>query len=79
MKTEELVEAEKLKKIVDVLAYDDLSDEYADLDDDTDDEGEGDVIDDEEEVMMECPDHCKCAGQYAAAMTATYVSNQIII
>lgn len=41
--------------------------EYYEEDEDTD-------LDDDEEVMTQCPDYCKCAGQYAAAMTATYVS-----
>ncbi|XP_032662779.1 uncharacterized protein LOC116840319 [Odontomachus brunneus] len=70
IETEKLIETVKLKKFDDMPYEDDL-DEYADIDGDVDDEGEGDAIDDEEEVMMECPDHCKCAGQYAAAMTAT--------
>ncbi|GAB1863514.1 Insulin-like growth factor-binding protein complex acid labile chain [Camponotus japonicus] len=38
--------------------------EYYEEDEDTD-------LDDDEAVMMQCPDYCKCAGQYAAAMTAT--------
>lgn len=81
----EKIEAEELKKFDD----DNLSDEYAeldDIDDDADDNADADedeehLIDDEEEVMMECPDHCRCSGQYNAAMTATYVSvsNRIII
>lgn len=34
---------------------------------------DGELDDDDEEVMTQCPDYCKCAGQYAAATTATYV------
>ncbi|CAL7943817.1 unnamed protein product [Xylocopa violacea] len=40
------------------------------LDDLTDDE-EDDDVEEYEEVMTQCPDYCKCAGEYAAATTAT--------
>ena len=36
-------------------------------DDDEDDDGDGL---DEDELMTQCPDYCKCVGQYAAATTA---------
>jgi insulin-like growth factor-binding protein complex acid labile subunit len=47
--------------------YDDNEDVLSDeeYEDDEDD------VDDDEEVMTQCPDYCKCAGQYASAMTAT--------
>ncbi|XP_015430593.1 PREDICTED: uncharacterized protein LOC107187100 [Dufourea novaeangliae] len=45
---------------------DDSAEEY-----DGDDEDEEDELDDDEQVMTECPDYCTCAGQYAAATTAT--------
>ncbi|XP_017876712.1 uncharacterized protein LOC108622994 isoform X2 [Ceratina calcarata] len=41
---------------------DESDDEYDDDDEDTEDE---------EEVLPECPEYCKCAGEYAAATTAT--------
>ncbi|XP_011147036.1 protein artichoke isoform X1 [Harpegnathos saltator] len=71
-----VLESEKLQKFDDMPYEDELSDEYADLDDEDDDIGDidkdlEDELNDEESVMMECPDHCKCAGQYAAAMTAS--------
>lgn len=47
---------------------DDADDEYDDEDDDEDE----DDISDEEEIMTECPDYCRCSGQYAAATTARY-------
>ncbi|KAL6263720.1 hypothetical protein P5V15_003806 [Pogonomyrmex californicus] len=64
------------KKFV-IPPYDDNSD-----DDDSEDSEDEELseeeydedledLDDDEEVMIQCPDYCKCAGQYAAAMTAT--------
>lgn len=62
---------------------DNLSDEENEDDDDYSDEEYEDEdlseVDDDEEVMTECPDYCKCTGQYASATTATYVSNRIIM
>lgn len=50
---------------------DESEDEYEDEDrDENDDEPE-----DDEQVMTQCPDYCKCAGEYAAVTTATYVLN----
>lgn len=46
---------------------DEGDDEYDDEDED-DDEPE-----DDEQIMTQCPDYCRCAGEYAAATTATYV------
>ncbi|XP_016917993.2 leucine-rich repeat-containing G-protein coupled receptor 5 [Apis cerana] len=46
---------------------DESEDEYEDEDrDENDDEPE-----DDEQVMTQCPDYCKCAGEYAAVTTAT--------
>lgn len=77
-----LDEGEELKK-AEADDDDTFSDENDDDDDFSDEEYEDEDllpgVDDDEEVMTECPDYCKCAGQYAAAMTATYVSNRIII
>ncbi|XP_076752750.1 leucine-rich repeat domain-containing glycoprotein 150 isoform X2 [Xylocopa sonorina] len=36
-----------------------------------DDEEEDEDVEEYEEVMTQCPDYCKCAGEYAAATTAT--------
>ncbi|KAK9310620.1 hypothetical protein QLX08_000161 [Tetragonisca angustula] len=43
-------------------------DEYDDEDDDDEYDEEPE---DDEQVMTQCPDYCKCAGEYAAASTAT--------
>ncbi|KAK0179101.1 hypothetical protein PV327_007923 [Microctonus hyperodae] len=59
-------------------AYDDDQDEDdeddEDAEDDDDDDDDDDSYDeddtDDEEVMINCPDYCKCIGQYAAATTA---------
>ncbi|KAI4493750.1 hypothetical protein M0804_001926 [Polistes exclamans] len=54
---------------------DDIDDEDDDDDDDDDDEdGDNDEDvdnDDEENVMTQCPDYCKCTAQYVSASTAT--------
>ncbi|XP_043269691.1 uncharacterized protein Gp150 [Venturia canescens] len=55
--------------------YDDDDDEDADDEDaiENNDDGassDADDIADEEELMTECPDYCRCSGQYAAATTA---------
>lgn len=63
-------EGEELKTM-DMPYDDDMSDEENEDDEEYDDD---DDVDEDEEVMIQCPDYCKCAGQYAAAMTATYVS-----
>lgn len=79
-----LGEGKEWKKL-ESLSYNDdnLSDEDNDDYDSSDEEYEDEdllpEVEDDEEVMTECPDYCKCAGQYAAATTATYVSNRIII
>jgi len=79
VKPNSLGEGKELKKPESMLYEDDnLSDEENEDDDfGSDEEYEG--VDDDEEVMTECPDYCKCTGQYAAATTATYVSNRLII
>lgn len=64
-------ESKEFKKFDD-LPYDE--EESEDDDDDYYEEDEDTDLNDDEEVMTQCPDYCKCAGQYAAAMTATYVS-----
>lgn len=78
---------EKLKTFDDV-PYDELNDEEVDdeaYDDDTDDlaldDDDDDDDDDDEEVMTQCPNYCRCSGQYATTMTATYVFvfNRIIM
>lgn len=78
-----LGEGKEWKKLEPVPYDDDNSDEENDDDDFNDEEYEDEDllpgVDDDEEVMTECPDYCKCAGQYAAATTATYVSNRIIM
>lgn len=48
-------------------------DEYDDTDED-DNENDQEPEDDEQ-VMTQCPDYCKCSGEYAAVSTATYVSS----
>lgn len=47
---------------------DESEDDYDD--DDEDDENEEDPEDDEQ-LMTQCPDYCRCAGEYAAVTTAT--------
>lgn len=74
-----LKEEEELKKL-EAMPYED-DDEANFDDDDFGEEYEDDdlPVEDDEEVMTQCPDYCKCAGQYAAATTATYVPNRIIM
>lgn len=63
-----------MKKLLEAehQSYDDDSSDAEDEDDDIDDDyDDSDEILDEEEVMTQCPDYCKCVGQYAVAMTAT--------
>jgi len=67
------VKIEDIKKFEDMQYEDDLSDEENE-NDEYDENDEDDDLDDDEGVMMQCPDYCKCAGQYASAMSATYVS-----
>jgi len=79
--TKKATEGEELKKFDEASSYeDDLSDEENEDDeyDEDDEDMEDDELDEDEEVMTQCPDYCKCAGQYAAAMTATYVSAFLI-
>ncbi|KYQ55613.1 Insulin-like growth factor-binding protein complex acid labile subunit [Trachymyrmex zeteki] len=66
-----LKEEEELKKL-EAMPYED-DDEANFDDDDFGEEYEDDdlPVEDDEEVMTQCPDYCKCAGQYAAATTAT--------
>lgn len=68
-------EDEELKKFDDA-PFDELENENDEDDDyyENEDDDEDSELNDDEEVMTQCPDYCKCAGQYAAAMTATYVS-----
>jgi len=76
-----LLKENELKKL-EATPYEDDDEANFDDDDFSDDEYEDDgllPVEDDEEVMTQCPDYCKCAGQYAAATTATYVSNRIII
>lgn len=66
----------KLPEAEDVSFDDDFSEnEEEDSDDDYKDDADEneDELNDDEQVMTECPDYCKCAGEYAAATTATYV------
>lgn len=74
---------QELKKFEDVPYEDDItSDEYDEDESEEEEEDDDDVedeLEDDEEVMTQCPDYCRCSGQYAAAMTATYVPNRIII
>lgn len=84
-KANSLLGEDKDWKKLEPIPYDDdnVNDEENDDDDFSDEEYEDEDllpdVDDDEEVMTECPDYCKCAGQYAAATTATYVSNRIIM
>lgn len=48
----------------------DDDDDDDDEDDNTDDDDDDDEINEDEEVMAGCPDYCRCAGQYVAAVTA---------
>nr|XP_012215054.1 PREDICTED: LRR receptor-like serine/threonine-protein kinase GSO2 isoform X1 [Linepithema humile]XP_012215055.1 PREDICTED: LRR receptor-like serine/threonine-protein kinase GSO2 isoform X1 [Linepithema humile] len=74
--TEKALKVEDIKKFEDMPYEDDLSDEENENDEydenDENDENDDD-LDDDEGVMMQCPDYCKCAGQYASAMSATCV------
>lgn len=67
----------KLAEIKDFMydtTYDDGEESENDEEDYYNEDGDTELDDDDEEVMTQCPDYCKCAGQYAAATTATYVS-----
>ncbi|XP_012135360.1 leucine-rich repeat domain-containing glycoprotein 150 isoform X2 [Megachile rotundata] len=48
---------------------DESDDDYDDEDEDDDENDE--EPEDDEQVMTQCPDYCRCAGEYAAATTAT--------
>lgn len=70
-KVKPTTESTEFKKFDD-MPYDEEDNEneeedYYEEDEDAD-------LNDDEEVMTQCPDYCKCVGQYAAAMTVTYVS-----
>ena len=71
------VEDSAIKKLLeaeDESFDDDFSEnEEEDSDDDYKDDADEneDELNDDEQVMTECPDYCKCAGEYAAATTAT--------
>lgn len=72
--TTEKAQKDDIKKYEDMPYEDDLSDEENENDEyDENDDEDDDDLDDDEGVMMQCPDYCKCAGQYASAMSATYV------
>lgn len=67
-------DASAIKKLLDAEngTSDDLTEEEENeilAAEDYDDEE--DELDDDEQVLTGCPDHCKCAGEYAAAATAT--------
>lgn len=65
-----LVEAEDMVNNDELEGEDEDDDDYGDDDEDEDEDDEdGDDID-EEEIMTQCPDYCRCIGQYAAATTA---------
>lgn len=60
-----------LQAETDVQYTDDLDEDDDDDDDDDEDEDNyDDEDDDDEQVMTQCPDYCRCSGQYAAATTA---------
>ncbi|KAG5312528.1 LRC15 protein, partial [Acromyrmex insinuator] len=68
-----LLKEDELKKL-EATPYEDDDEANFDDDDFSDEEYEDDgllPVEDDEEVMTQCPDYCKCAGQYAAATTAT--------
>ena len=71
------VEDNAIKKLLeaeDISFDDDFSEnEEEESDDDYKDDADEneDELNDDEQVMTECPDYCKCAGEYAAATTAT--------
>ncbi|XP_076686379.1 leucine-rich repeat domain-containing glycoprotein 150 [Andrena cerasifolii] len=71
------VEDNPIKKLLeaeDISFDDDFSEnEEEESDDDYKDDADEneDELNDDEQVMTECPDYCKCAGEYAAATTAT--------
>lgn len=69
----------KLSQYLDDSFHDDENDDDDDFSDEEYEDEDDLLSGDDEEVMTQCPDYCKCAGQYAAATTATYVSNRIII
>lgn len=62
-------ENKEFKKFDNAIYDEELNDN--DEEDYYDEDGDTELDDDDEEVMTQCPDYCKCAGQYAAAMTAT--------
>lgn len=65
-------DAGSFKKFLDAEngTYDDLTEEEENESQD-DYEDDEDELEDDELVLTGCPDHCKCAGEYAAATTAT--------
>lgn len=71
-KKDSLTYARAINKLLDAEngTYDDMTEEEENenLDDYDDDDDE---LDDDEQVLSGCPDYCKCAGEYAAATTAT--------
>ncbi|XP_029162036.1 insulin-like growth factor-binding protein complex acid labile subunit [Nylanderia fulva] len=71
-KVKSAAEDEEFKKFDDA-PFDELDNENDEDDyyDENEDDDEDSDLNDDEEVMTQCPDYCKCAGQYAAAMTAT--------
>ncbi|XP_072742536.1 uncharacterized protein Gp150 [Anoplolepis gracilipes] len=68
-KVNPVAESKEFKKFDDT-PYDEEENETDDEEDYYEEDEDTDLNDDEE-VMTQCPDYCKCAGQYAAAMTAT--------
>nr|XP_033325595.1 podocan isoform X2 [Megalopta genalis] len=65
-------DASAIKKLLDAEngTYDDLTEEEENESQDTYDDDD-DEFEDDEQVLTGCPDYCKCAGEYAAATTAT--------
>lgn len=72
-KVKSATESMEFKKFDD-MPYDEEDNENEEEDYYEEDADEDADLNDDEEVMTQCPDYCKCAGQYAAATTATYVS-----
>ncbi|XP_054014167.1 uncharacterized protein LOC128895522 [Hylaeus anthracinus] len=61
----------KLLEAEDAPYEDDLNEDEEDESDSDSNSDYDDEINDDEEVMTQCPDYCRCAGEYAAVTTAT--------
>lgn len=66
-------DASAIKKLLDAEngTYDDLTEEEESESQDAYDDDDDEEFEDDEQVLTGCPDYCKCAGEYAAATTAT--------